>query len=123
MMIVPLEIASSIGKRFLPATCVSNDVNVPVSLALQNATNAFSLRDRRKTHPSIFLSHFPAVTTFSDTDDDIETVITSIETLSVSCKYGKSASAPGKLSPNISPLNRRLLPAQLKNAEASEACN
>ena len=70
---VPFSSASSMEKRFLPSTCV------PLHQACLRVSPV------KTTHPSVFLRHLPAVSAFSDADNDVQTVITCIKTLSVAC--------------------------------------
>lgn len=69
---MPFSSASSIEKRFLPSTCV---------ILRQTCSGVSSACP----HPSVFLRHLPAVSAFSDADNDVQTVITCIKTLSVAC--------------------------------------
>lgn len=72
-MMVPLLMASSMGKSVSPGT-----LKLMLKDALQKST--------RKTYPTILNGLSPALTVLTDTNDDIETVVTSVQALTMALR-------------------------------------
>lgn len=73
-MIVPLLIASSMGKRVSPGTYGEMSEKKLGELRLM------------RTNPAILHCLPPALAVLADTNDDIETIVTSIQALTVSLR-------------------------------------
>ena len=67
---VPRSMASSMGKRVSPGTYIAQlDLNIGTCLG--------------STYPTVFLSLFPAITILTDTNDDVEAIVPSIQALAM----------------------------------------
>ena len=69
-MIVPLPIASSIEKRVSPGTCIQNE--------MKDFRNF-----KRQSHPAIYLGLSPALSILTNADDNIQTVVTGVQALTM----------------------------------------
>lgn len=91
IMIVPFPIASSIGNNVFPGTCARRRSN--------EHTHSSSLLPKKdtKTYPAVLDSLLPRRSTLTNTDNDVETVVTGVERLTVSChdsKHKQRVSSP-----------------------------
>ena len=77
---VPLAMASSMGKRVLPGTCAHD----------KGSASAHALRDGVEegegTHPAVLLRLLPRLAALTDADDDVDAVVASVEALPVTLR-------------------------------------
>ena len=76
MIMVPRSMASSMGKRVAPGIYIAQ-LDLKIGTCLRN------------THPTVFLSLFPAITILADTNNDLEAIVPSTQALGPIADEGK----------------------------------